>query len=112
MYNKMGEITLSGCDLDGKLIQGSMTVPFYACGHCSASVIMRPDRTRERRRCLTCGRWICETNELCSVDCTPLYSMAEDHFEGAGKWGEKVNAIMNGVTTVKEALKKGFLING
>lgn len=112
MYNEMGEITISGADLDGKPILGTVTYPFYACGHCSASVVMRPDRSRERKRCLSCGRWICETNELCNTDCTPLYSLADDHFEGATKWTGKVNAIMTGVTTLKDAFMKGIWKNG
>ncbi len=84
-------------------------LPAYTCGHCSNVIILRPDRKRERKNCLSCGRLICEMSEICNVGCTPLYAMARDHFEGTGEFGKYVPAIMAGVSSVKEATEKGLL---
>ena len=82
----------------------------YTCGHCTSVVMMRPERTRPRLKCIPCGRWICETNELCQKDCTPVYSLAEDQFQNMGKWGKLVPAIMAGETTEAGAREKGLLL--
>lgn len=85
-------------------------VPVFSCGHCSATVVMRPDRTRPRVTCLACGRWICEKHELCMQDCTPLYSLADDKFEAKpSRWTKWLNAIMGGAQTVDEAAAKQLI---
>lgn len=106
--NKIGEITVSGTDLDGTPFVGERTYPFYSCGHCSATVLMRPDRSRPRTTCLYCGRWICEQSEICNTQCTPLYALAADHFPDhpAGKY---VDAIMRGCVSIDEAHEKGLV---
>jgi len=86
------------------------TLPTYCCGHCSDVVVMRPDRIRERKHCTHCGKLICEKKELCQIDCTPIHSLAKDHFEGAGKWGKYVPALMAGCSTVDEGVAKGLII--
>lgn len=103
MRNHIYEITVSQ---DGK----TQYVPAYTCGHCTNVVILRPNRTRERKRCFSCDRLICEMNEICNAHCTPLYSLAKDHFEGAGEFGKYVPAIMSGVSTIREAEEKGLIV--
>lgn len=79
----------------------------YTCGHCSAVVAMNAARTRARSRCIACDSLICETNELCHAQCTPLHALAKDHFEGEDKWTRLVPAIMRGASTKEEAQKMG-----
>lgn len=89
---------------------GKMTsLPAYTCGHCSNVIVLRPERQRERKRCLSCMRLICEMSEICSSHCTPLYELAKDHFEGAGEFGKYIPAIMVGVGTKEEAHQKGLV---
>lgn len=103
--NKMGVIEFQGWDpIMGKPTTNTVSYPVYACGHCSAQIIMNPLRVRERKTCLHCGRWICDKNELCHAQCTPLYAMAADHFENAGSHGRLVNAIMSGVTRLDRVM--------
>jgi len=94
-----------------EISDGSQTrqIPCYTCGHCTSIIALRDDRTRSRTTCHACGRWICEKSEICNKDCTPIYSLADDHFENAGKWGKYVNAIMNGATSIEEAEKAGLI---
>lgn len=91
---------------DGK----KKTFPTYTCGHCSNVVVMRQDRTRERVKCLTCGRLICESSEICATHCTPLPALARDGMPTSGEWGKYVPAIMQGVKTKEEALEKGLIL--
>ncbi len=84
-------------------------IPCYTCGHCTSIVALRNDRTRDRRTCHYCGRWICEKSEICNTECTPIYSLSDDHFETPGKWGKYVNAIMRGATKIEEAEKAGLV---
>jgi hypothetical protein len=79
--------------------------PVYACGHCSAQVILNPKRSRPRLKCLKCNRFLCEQNELCHADCTPLYAMVADKMENVGRWAQHVPALMHGITTLDEAQK-------
>lgn len=77
--------------------------PAYTCGHCTSIILMRPDRTRDRRTCLSCGRWTCEKNEVCLSHCTPMHAMVKDHFENVGEHGKYVQAIMNGIVKKDDA---------
>lgn len=81
------------------------TYPVYACGHCSAQVILNPERSRPRVRCMKCMRYLCEQSELCHADCTPLYGMVKDKMENVGRWAQHVPALMRGITTLDEAQK-------
>lgn len=83
--------------------------PTYCCGHCSNVVVLRPERTRERTKCVACQKLLCEKNELCRKQCTPIHAMARDHFEGAGQYGTLVPALMAGCTTETEARQSGLL---
>ncbi len=103
----MGEIVIRELADSGQTV--TRRVPTYTCGHCSTPVVMRPDRIRERKRCSVCRRLICETNELCSMDCTPIHSLARDHFEADPRWTRLAPAILAGCTTEKEAREKGLL---
>ena len=85
----------------------SEVLPTYTCGHCSDIVLMNPNRTRERRKCLKCGHTICEKKSICITECTPLPELARDHVEGrlGKKWGQLVPGIMRGARTVEDALQ-------
>lgn len=109
MLNKFCEVILQGCDLDGNLKPGTHTYPAYTCGHCTSIIIMRSNRERPRNLCMHCMKWICEKNQICNTQCTPMHSMAKDHFEGAGAHGKYVDALMQGVTEVAEAEKLGLI---
>jgi len=108
--NPVFEIEYQGCDKEGQPIPGTKRYPAYSCGHCSATVIMRPDRTRDRIACTKCGRWICEKNGLCRTDCTPLYSLVEDRaWNEDNKWTRLLPAIMGGATSEEDAVSQGLL---
>jgi hypothetical protein len=104
------DIEYSGADMEGKPITGTRRYPAYSCGHCSSTVILRPDRTRQRLTCNKCGRWLCEKNELCRHDCTPLYSIVRDKaWSEDNKWTRLLPAIMGGVTTKAHARALGLM---
>jgi hypothetical protein len=99
--NDFGEITIWETGENG---EPRMRKRFtYACGHCSNQVLMHDQRERPRLHCVSCDRWLCEQSELCHTQCTPLYTMARDGFEGMGSSGRLVPALMQGVTTLDEA---------
>ena len=102
----MGELTRTQAFGRGEIL------PTFTCGHCTNVVVMRAERSRPRTRCMKCGKFLCEKSELCMKDCTPMHEMARDHFEGVQtqKWGRFVKAIMNGVTTEEEGLRKGLIL--
>ncbi len=107
--NEIFGIEYSGCDIEGKPIPGTRTYPAYSCGHCSKTVVMRAERSRPRVTCKKCGRWLCESNELCQTDCTPIYDLARDHSTTDPKWGKYLPGIMAGATTLDEAKELGLL---
>lgn len=102
--NDLGELTTM--DGDGRTI----TYPTYTCGHCSNVVIMRTDRLRERTKCFSCQKWLCESKELCRVQCTPIHALADDHFETSGVHGNLVAAIMGGAETLAEGYARGLIL--
>jgi hypothetical protein len=81
----------------------------YGCGHCSDTVVMHPKRSRPRLTCRKCSKWLCETKQLCQLDCTPIYEIAADHQEAATKWTKYIPALMAGLTTEAQAQKAGLL---
>lgn len=84
--------------------------PAYSCGHCTATVVLNPQRIRERVTCKKCGRWLCETNELCRADCTPIYDLAKDRaWTEDSNWARLVPGIMGGATSLEEAKSLGLL---
>lgn len=85
-------------------------VPAYTCGHCTTVVVLNPARIRPRTMCTSCGRWLCEQNELCQIACTPMHEMARDHMEAPKHFKRLVEPIMKGMTRKEEAVKAGFLI--
>lgn len=106
---EFGTVELQGTDLEGNPLPFGQTLryPVYGCGHCSTQVIMRPDRTRERRKCQSCNRFLCEQNEICNSECTPIYSLFEDRIT-SGKWAKNLGALMAGATNFTDARKLGF----
>ena len=106
--NQIFDIEYSGCDIHGRPISGTVVYPAYSCGHCSKTVVLRPNRVRPRLTCKKCGRWICETSELCLVECTPIYDIAKDHAGADPRW-RLLPGILSGVTTVNEAIESGLL---
>ena len=108
--NEIFSIEYSGCDASGAPIRGTRSYPAYSCGHCSGTVLINAARTRPRLTCKKCGRWICENSELCQADCTPIYSIAQDHsWNEKTPWTKHLPAIASGVTTLEEAKKLGLL---
>lgn len=107
--DEIGELIYEGCDIDGNLMPGTRTYPTYTCGHCCNIIVMRPDRSRDRVRCLSCSRLICEKSDICNNHCTPIHEMAKDMFQGAGEFGKYVPAIMSGVSDRDEATKMGLV---
>jgi hypothetical protein len=108
--NEFGELVLQGCDLDGNLTAGIHRYATYTCGHCTTVVVMRSGRQRPRLKCVGCAKWLCEQNELCHTQCTPLHEMAKDRFENAGRYGTLVPAIMQGVTSVEDGVERGLIL--
>lgn len=106
--NQMGEVIMQGCDIDGNLAPGTHRYPTYTCGHCSNVVVMRADRKRERVTCKSCGKMLCEQNELCLKGCTPIHELARDQFEAKEKWTKLVAPLMAGVRSEEEAIRRGF----
>jgi len=102
MREELGEITIQEFGKVKKL-------PCYVCGHCNNIITLNPARSRERKRCPTCWRLICEKTDICRNHCTPLHEMAKDHFQDAGEHGMYVPAIMQGVTSIKEAHMRGLV---
>lgn len=107
--DQFGELTMHGCDIEGNEDGKTHRYATYTCGHCSSVVVMRPDRTRERVRCQTCDKLLCEKNELCRTACTPIHALARDHFEGDPKWTRLVPALMAGATSEEEAIRRGLI---
>ncbi len=113
MRNQMGVLEMEGCDLDGRPIIGKAEYPTYTCAHCSKVVVMRPDRERPRTMCYQCGQWICESSEVCSAGCTPLIPLADNGWhDPTGRWTRFLPAIMNGVGSIKEAVRLGLISKG
>jgi hypothetical protein len=89
---------------------GQLTLrPCYTCGHCSMVILLDAQRTRDRVRCAKCDRLLCEKNELCMKDCTPIHSLAADHLESALKWQKYLPAIMAGSQNEEEARAAGLI---
>ena len=50
------------------------------CGHCSADVILNPDRSRDRGWCMTCDHYICDACHAlkhAGVPCSPVMKKFE-----------------------------------
>lgn len=103
MKNELYALEIQG--VDGKWQE----FPCYTCGHCTSVIMVNMARVRERTTCKKCGRWICEKNELCRLDCTPLHEMAPDHTID-GKWAKYLPAIMAGKETKEDAEASGLII--
>jgi hypothetical protein len=58
----------------------------YTCSHCQGVVIINPERTRERERCATCDRYICDTcgaAKKAGAPCETFIQRAERLIKGA-----------------------------
>lgn len=82
----------------------------YTCGHCTHVVVLNKERARPRLTCFECGRWICERGDVCTKQCTPMYRLADDHFEAPEKYKKMLPAIFAGVTSVAEAEEKKLIL--
>lgn len=105
-YNVL-EVTNGHHPLTGEFVSGHRVYVFFACGHCSGQELVPSVRDTPKHRCVACARYICE-RPLCHAQCTPLYSLAKDRFEGGGKWAALVPAIMAGASTPEQAIALGF----
>jgi hypothetical protein len=108
--DEVGELTMSGCNIEGQPIMGTVTYPTYTCGHCSNIIVIRPDRTRDRKRCYSCQRVICEKKQICQESCTPLTELAKDHMEAPEQFKRLAPAILQGATSVEEGLARGLIL--
>jgi hypothetical protein len=108
--NEIFEVEYTGSDREGRAIKGTVRYPAYACGHCTQTVILNPKRVRPRVMCKKCGRWLCEKNELCMTDCTPIYEMANDRsWTEESRWTRLLPGIMKGAVTLDDAQGKGLI---
>src|SRR5688572_29779309 len=80
------------------------SVPFYMCGHCNTTILLRSSRPRPRVRCSHCSKLICEKTQICKETCTPVRDLALDKLEGrvARKYGTYLDATLTGVQTFAE----------
>lgn len=72
---------------EGKIYESA----FYTCAHCCATVVINPQRTRERAWCQKCDRYICDacgflmqTHGCQNIDRT-LDTLQEQAFRALGK---------------------------
>lgn len=108
-----GELKMVGADIDGNLREGqTFSYPTYTCAHCSTMVVMRPNRERPRKSCMSCGGWICEKKQICNEHCTPLYELSQNGGEDTvgGEYAKYLPAVMAGVESIKEAEEKGLIL--
>jgi hypothetical protein len=49
----------------------------YTCSHCHTIVILNPNRSRPRNKCMKCFKRICD-NPICNMDCKPLVELFDD----------------------------------
>lgn len=108
MKDEIYEMYVSGINEAGMPFQRSIFC--YTCGHCSNIISLREDRSRPRQKCLSCSRLICEKSEICRKHCTPIHKLADDHFETKGDWARYIPAIMQGVTSMKEAEERQLIL--
>lgn len=107
---QFGETITYGCDLQGNPSPGEHRYPNYTCGHCSRVIYLRPDRTRDRVKCPSCGKYICEKNELCRSGCTPLRDIAKDHVRLDDERYPMLPAILAGATSLDEARRRNLIL--
>ena len=68
----------------GRLFEGSTV----NCSHCSALVVLNPDRTRSRGYCPKCDRYICdicEAERIRTGGCRPFKKVIDDFMDWAAK---------------------------
>lgn len=51
-------------------------IPTATCCHCNRTVILRPDRTRERGWCRRCDAYTCD-RAGCQVNCIPMQKVID-----------------------------------
>jgi hypothetical protein len=82
------EACATGKPVIGAGVRGVFETAFITCSHCQGTVILNPDRTRERAWCYKCDHYICDA---CAVqmaagrDCTPMRKILNDAYESANK---------------------------
>lgn len=73
-------------DLPPEAVQGGHVFesPIITCGHCQDTVVLRPDRTRERGWCPHCDHYICDacTAHLhLTLRCRPIQQQLDEVYE-------------------------------
>ena len=84
-------------------------IPCFTCGHCTRPVKINAERERPHDSCSRCRRWLCG-RELCMIDCTPTYALADGNFEDSSKWAKYSKAIQTGVSTLAEAEERKLIL--
>lgn len=62
--------------------------PTIHCSHCTAEVILRPDRTRSRGYCPKCDKYICDFCEAERVEkgvCRPFQQVIDEFMDQVAK---------------------------
>jgi hypothetical protein len=85
----LGELSVDNRAAGARLFEANT----YTCTHCSAVVVMNPDRKRERYFCRGCTHHICDN---CAAEITagaPCKTMAQKHDEYLQKLEVSSSAI-------------------
>jgi DNA-directed RNA polymerase subunit RPC12/RpoP len=78
----LGELTIDNRPVGARLLE----MPTYTCTHCSAVVVMNPERKRERYHCRGCNHHICDGCAADRAAGAPCKTMAQ-------KWDEHLQSL-------------------
>lgn len=67
-----------------RILRATKQLPCYVCPHCRCSVMLNPERRRERAYCKTCERTICD-------DCADRRARGLD--VGCGSWRDQIDHV-------------------
>jgi hypothetical protein len=66
----------TGHELIGAGLRGVMESATITCSHCQKTVVLNPQRTRERGWCTKCDHYICDS-PACNAGCRPIRQVFE-----------------------------------
>lgn len=78
----------TGKDVIGAGVNGVFETAFITCSHCQATVILNPDRSRERTWCYKCDHYICDgcaALAKAGASCVPMRKVLNDAYDSANK---------------------------
>lgn len=79
MDNRSGDVPLRVPTPDGVLLVPAgacAELPTMTCGHCNATVVLNPKRTRDRHWCRRCAYYLCD-KPGCLAECNGLPEMLD-----------------------------------